>query len=176
MLNECDLQIFDNLNRFSLPHYSEIPDVGFYLEQVTRYISQLLLPLGEGNITGSMVSNYVKKGLVSNPVKKRYSREQIAYLIFIALAKSVLSLDDLALFIQMQRDSYDTEVAYEYFRDELLNVLDFVFGQKLVLEDVGQDSTDEKKMLRYTIIAIAHKIYLERCFSVISRSKKLDNP
>ena len=75
----------------------------------------------------------------------------------------------------MQKDSYDTEAAYEYFRDELLNVLDFVFGQKLVLEDVGQDSTDEKKMLRYTIIAISHKIYLERCFSAISRSKNLDN-
>lgn len=176
MLNEFDLQIFDNLNHFTLPHYREIPDVGFYLEQVTRYISQLLHPLGEGNITGSMVSNYVKKGLVANPVKKRYSREQIAYLIFIALAKSVLSLDDLALFIQMQRDTYDEEVAYEYFRDELRNVLDFVFGQKLVLEDVGQDSTDEKKMLRYTIIAIAHKIYLERCFSAISQSKKVDNP
>ena len=175
MLNEFDLQIFDNLNRFFLPHYHEIPDVGFYLEQVTRYISQLLQPLGEGNITGSMVSNYVKKGLVPNPVKKRYSREQIAYLIFIALAKSVLSLDNLSLFIQMQKDSYDTEAAYEYFQDELLNVLDFVFGQKLVLEDVGQDSTDEKKMLRYTIIAISHKIYLERCFSAISRSKNLDN-
>ena len=164
---------FDNLNNFRLPLYREIPDVGLYLEQTTRYISQLLEPLGEGAVTASMISNYVKKGLVANPVKKQYDRERIAYLIFIVLAKSVLSLDNLARFIQMQKRTYTAEKAYDYFCLELENVLSFVFGQKLVLEDVGSDSTDEKKMLRYTIIAIAHKIYLERSFAAIDNSGNL---
>jgi hypothetical protein len=30
------------------------------------------------------------------------------------------------------------------------------------------DSTDEKFMLRSTIITIAHKIYLEKCFAALS--------
>lgn len=160
---------FENLKDFRLPRYQEIPDVGFYLEQTTRYISQLLEPLGEGAVTGSMISNYVKKGLVTNPVKKRYDREQIAYLIFIVLAKSVLSLDHLALFIQLQKRTYSAQKAYDYFCEELENVLAFVFGQKLVLDDVGEESTDEKKMLRNTIIAVAHKIYLERSFAALSQ-------
>lgn len=161
----------ENLNNFRLPRFHEIPDVGFYLEQTTRYISQLLEPLGEGNVTGSMISNYVKKGLVANPVKKRYNREQIAYLIFVALAKNVLSLDILNQFIQMQKRTYSAEKAYDYFCNELENMIAFVFGQKLTLEDVGEDETAEKEMLRNTIIAIAYKIYLERSFAALSEEK-----
>ena len=48
-----------------------------------------------------MISNYVKKKLVSNPVKKQYSREQIAYLLFIAVAKSALSMDEIKLVLEM---------------------------------------------------------------------------
>lgn len=169
MMNRND----DTLNGFHLPRFREIPDVGFYLEQVTRYISQLLEPLDEDAVTGSMVSNYVKKGLVANPVKKRYDREQIAYLIFIVLAKSVLSLDTLAVFIRMQKGTYSAERAYDYFCTELENVLAFVLGQKQTLNDVGENSSAEKKLLRSTVIAIAYKIYLERSFAAIDNSSDL---
>ena len=64
-----------------LPRYREIPDVGLYLEQVTKYVSDSLEPLGQGALTGSMVSNYVKKGILASPVRKQYNREQIAHLI-----------------------------------------------------------------------------------------------
>ena len=118
-----------------------------------------------------MISNYVKKGLVSNPVKKQYSRDQIAYLLFIALAKNVLSLDNLTLFIRLQQRTYTTERAYEYLRNEFENILHYVFGLKPEIDSVGMDSTDEKFMLRSTIITIAHKIYLEKCFAAIAEEE-----
>ena len=68
------------VRHFRLPRYQEIPTVGLYLEQTTKYISQYLDPLEESCITNSMIANYVKKGLIANPVKKQYGREQIAYL------------------------------------------------------------------------------------------------
>ena len=77
--------------QFSLPRYEEIPDIGLYLDQTAKYINSYLEPLGEMSITPSMISNYVKHGLVENPIKKQYGQEQIAYLFFIAIAKSVLS-------------------------------------------------------------------------------------
>ena len=160
-------------NHFRLPRFREIPDVGFYLEQVTRYISQLQEPLGGDAVTGSMISTYVKKGLIANPVKKRYGRESIAYLIFIVLAKSVLSLDTLSLFIQMQKKTCSAEKAYDYFCTEMENILAFVFGQKLMPEDVGENSAEEKRLLRAAIIAIAYKIYLERSFAAIDISSDL---
>ena len=165
---ETKQQISHSIKDFRMPRYNEIPNVGLYLEQVTKYICEHLAPLQENAITGSMISNYVKKGLVSNPVKKQYNRDQIAYLLFIALAKSVLSLDNLTLFIQLQQQTYPTDRAYEYLCDEFENTLQYVFGLKQELDTVGMDSTDEKFMLRSTIITIAHKIYLEKCFAALS--------
>ena len=153
---------------FDLPQYDTIPDVGLYLEQVTRYVCDCLAPL-EITITTSMVGNYVKKGLISNPVKKLYSREQIAYLIFIAVAKTVLSLEDIQLLIGLQKKTYSPKVASDYFRKEFKNVLDFVFDLKDTLQEVGSEQSDERIMLRNTIITVAYKVYLDKCFSVLAR-------
>jgi len=153
---------------FRLPRYNEIPNVGLYLEQTSKYIADCLEGIQEAAITSSMISNYVKKGLISNPVKKLYYRDQIAHLMFIMLAKSVVSLDDLNLFIRLQERTYSTERAYNYLCDEFENILQYVFGLKPEIDTVGMDSTDEKFMLRATIITVAHKIYLEKCFAAMA--------
>ena len=70
MKQETKLAISNSVRQFHMPRYNEIPGVGLYLEQTTKYICEQLAPLQENAITGSMISNYVKKGLVSNPVKK----------------------------------------------------------------------------------------------------------
>lgn len=152
---------------FRLPRYNEIPNVGLYLEQVTKYICDCLAPLGDVTITGSMISNYVKRGLVENPVKKQYYRGQIACLIYIAAAKNVLSLDNISLLFALQQKTYDRQVAYDYFCEEFENLLFYVFGLKSAPDTVGTEATDEKLMLRNTIITVAHKIYLDMCFRVI---------
>ena len=105
----------NSIENFTLPRYSEIPNVGLFLEQVSKYINEILSPLGQSDLTGSMISNYVKKKIISNPVKKQYNRDQIAQLIYIALAKTVLSLDDITLMLKLALDSNDTEAAYDYF-------------------------------------------------------------
>ncbi len=149
---------------FRLPRYHEIPDVGLYLEQTTKYITDCLAPLGEGGVTGSMVSNYVKRGLVANPVKKQYDREQIAHLIYVSVVKSVLAMEDIRLMLRIQKRTYTSQIAYDYFCDELENVLAYVFGIKPALDTIGRRHSDEKVMLRNTIITVAHKIYLDKLF------------
>ena len=148
-----------------LPRYQEIPGVGLYLEQTVKYINECLAPLTDEAITTSMVSNYVKRDLVDNPTKKQYNREQIAYLLFIAVVKNVLSMDEIRLIITIQKDSYSSEVAYNYFCSELENILAYIFGQKLELDNIGSDNTDEKIVLRNIIITAALKIYLGKLFS-----------
>jgi len=172
MKTEIKQRLADCAREFRLPRYHEIPNMGLYLEQTSKYISEYLSPLQENIITSSMISNYVKKDLVENPVKKLYCREQIAYLIFIALAKNVLSLDNLSQFIQLQKCTYTAERAYDYICDEFENVLQYVFGAKETLDTVGIDSTDEKFMLRATIITVAHKLYLEKCFEALASDNK----
>ena len=152
---------------FHLPKYEDIPDVGLYLEQTVKYINSYFNSFDGMNLTASMVSNYVKKGLVANAVKKQYYREQIAYLFFIAVAKNVLSMENLSLFISIQKESYSVKKAYDYFCEELENVMELVFGIKDTLDEIGNDDTEEKTMLRSTIITAAYKIYLDCCFNVI---------
>lgn len=159
-------ELIESIKDFKLPTYNEIPNVGLYLEQVTKYISEYIEPLGM-SITSSMVSNYVKKDLVANPVKKQYNRDQIAYLMFIAMAKSVLQLEDLKLFIGVQKNSYDSETAYNYFATEMEKILQTVFTQGDYVDGDEQSFTLEKNMLRNTAVAISHKVYLEKFFAII---------
>lgn len=172
MTDQCKEKISAAVRELRLPRYSEIPTVGLYLEQTAKYISEYLDPLQEGCLSASMISNYVKKRLIPSPVKKQYDRDQIAYLFFIALAKNVLSLDHIARFIQLQEQTYTRQRAYDYFCVELENVLYYTFGIKQEVDNVGVDSTDEKVMLRNTIIAISHKIYLEKCFQAMAEEKE----
>lgn len=164
-------ELIKAIKNFSLPKYTEIPNVGLYLEQTAKYISEYLKPILETAVTGSMISNYVKKGLVSNPLKKQYDREQIAYLIFIAIAKTVLSMEDIKLLIETQKQTYDSEVAYNYFEAELKNVLSYVFGIKNSLAEMGEDSTEQKIILRNLIITVSHKVYLEKSFALLRNNK-----
>lgn len=168
MKQETKQNICLSIQDFRLPRYNEIPNVGLYLEQASKFICEYLAPLGENPLTSSMISNYVKKGLISNPIKKQYSREQIAYLLFIALAKNILSLDALAGFIQLQQHTYSLEKAYNYFCQEFENLLFFSFELKDTADSADDILSDEKRLLYTCIVAIVQKIYLEKCLKAIA--------
>lgn len=171
MKPEIKQRLADSVREFRLPRYAQIPNVGLYLEQATKYVCEYLEPLGEFSLTPSMISNYVKKGLIANPVKKQYGREQIAYLFFIAVAKSVLSLDALTGFIRLQQQTYSLPKAYDYFCEEFENLLQFTFEVKDTLEVSGEDSTDEKRLLFTCLVAAVQKVYLEKCLEAIANEE-----
>jgi len=151
------------LQEFRLPAYRDLPEIGLYLEQTVKYINGFLQPLGFAELTTSMVGNYVKLGMITPPVKKQYNAEQLAQLIFIAIAKSVLSMENIKRLLQMQQASYTLPIAYDYFCLELKNMLFFTFGLKDTVDEIGENHSEEKTMLRTAIIAISHIVYFESC-------------
>ena len=161
--------------QFQLPAYDQLPDMGLYLEQVTTYIDRLLSPLGSIEVTGSMIRNYVKKGLVANPVQKRYYAEQIAYLISIFVLKPVLPLESIQNLFQRQKKVYTTKVAYDYFCRELQNVLQYRFGLGQEMADIGTTRSLEKEMLRSAIIAVSEVIYLDNCFRYLAKESETNS-
>ena len=168
MKQETKEALRQSVQEFSLPRYDQIPDIGLYLEQVTKYISEYSEALGQPPLTGSMVSNYVKKGIISSPFKKQYRRDQMAHLMFITLAKSILSLDDLQKFILLQQRTYAVGTAYDYFCKELEAALHFVFDPAGEPIRISPSNGDEKTILRNIVITIAHKIYLEKYISAVA--------
>lgn len=153
-----------NIAAYHLPRFTEIPTVGLYLNQVAKYMNDYLEPFGDMEITESMISNYVKKHLITNPVKKQYDREQIAYLIFIAFAKSVLSMTQIQMLFDVQKEMYDSADAYDYFCSEFEDALQYVFGVKDTMRELETDGSDEKYLLRNIIITVVQKIYLNQFF------------
>ena len=111
-----------------------------------------------------MIRNYVKMGLVANPVKKQYRADQIAHLISITILKQAITLEHISQLFTRQKKVYTDPVAYNYFCSELENILYFRFGLKDSVDDVGITSSMEKDMLRSAIIAVSHMIYLDACF------------
>ena len=167
MEKELNEIIIKKVKQFNLPKYEEVPDVGLYLDQTVKYINTYFTAIPNVELTSSMVSNYVKKGLIDRPIKKVYHRDQICYLFFITIAKSVLTMDNIQLLFEVQKKAYDERTAYEYLREELQNVIHYVLSLKDNLDVIGYTDTKEKDMLRNTIIAVVHKVYLELCFEVI---------
>ena len=157
----------EKVRGFRLPRYAELPNMGLYLEQVTKYINGLIAPLGCPEMTSSMVSNYVKKGVIAPPVKKQYDAEQIAYLIAISLIKSVLSLENISQLFAMQKEMYDSETAYNYFCMELENMLHVISDLKDSEDVIGETNSEVKTMLRSTTMAVSHIVFIESCFSVL---------
>ena len=160
-------QMAESIKTFRMPRYEELPNEGLYLEQTTQYINHVLAPLGCMNITSSMISNYVKKGIIAPPIKKLYYAEQIAYLFYIAIAKNVLSLEHIVALREMQEKSYPKEIAYDYLCEELENVLFHVFGLKDKIDDIGRTKSDEKALFREVIIAASNSIHLTSCFNAL---------
>ena len=162
-------QLANSIAQFRMPRYRELPNNGLYLEQTTQYINQVLAPLGGMGLTSSMISNYVKKGIISSPIKKLYYAEQIAYLFYIAIAKNVLSLEHILHLRKMQERSYEKEIAYDYLCEEFENVLFYVFGLKDRIDDIGRTKSDEKVLFREVIIAASNSIHLTNCFNALKK-------
>ena len=161
MDNELKEKISKSITGFRLPRYKEITDVGLYLEQTVRYVNAQLKPLGEAEITGSMVSNYVKQKLVANPQKKQYCAEHIARLIFISIVKISMSLEDISM-MRLQQEYYSPRVAYDYFCDEFENMLNDAFGIAEAVEGLGDTESEAKDLLQITIMSAVKKIYLNQ--------------
>ena len=142
--------------------------MGLYLEQTVQYINRCLAPLNCVEITGSMVRNYVKMGLVHHPAGKQYYADQIAHLIVIAILKHTLSLEHIGALFRLQQDVFSDQIAYDYFCEELENILYFRFGLKDTVDEVGVLSSQLKDMLRSAIIAVTHYIYLHACFEYLT--------
>ena len=163
MNEEYRRQLAEYVAEFRLPRYRELPDIGLHLEQVTRYASRYV----PSQLTGSMVSNYVKQKLIPGPVKKSYYQESIAYLIFLSYIKAVMPLEDIRLMMEVQKSSYELRVAYDYFCDELENLLQYVCGLRETPAVIGSSRSQEKELLRTALLSITYKIYLDQSLRLI---------
>lgn len=173
MKPETKLRVAACAAGFSLPRYNDLPSVGLYLDQTVQFVNSYFRTFSGVELTPSMVSNYVKKGILSHPVKKKYTREQLAALLYIVVSKTVLSMENIDTLFKMQRQHCSSGAAYDTFCEELEACLPRVFGCKTETALPDAAINDERQLLRSTIFAAANKMYLDCCFEALRQEQAL---
>ena len=105
---------------YRLPDWNDIPNFGLYMEQVVVLLSEYLdyLPpelKKEQFITAATINNYVRKKIMPEPVKKRYYRLHLAYLIIICTLKQSLSIQTLQTMIPAGLPEDEVRIFYDSF-------------------------------------------------------------
>ena len=153
------------LASFSLPYFEEIPDIGLYREQVILYVEHVLSPLTGGItdvwLTPSMVNNYIKSGLIDPPVKKAYTREQIAQLLVCCILKQIIPIPLIDNLLEIQQMAVATQVAYNSFVDQLSYALAKVFSVQNQTHAPSEPATTrECTLIRASAYAFANTVLL----------------
>lgn len=104
-----------------LPRWDELPDFHLYMDQLVPFVNDhcafLQITDDDKLLTPAMINNYVKQRIMPKPVKKRYSRVHLAYLMVLVSLKPVLSIQDIADGLQLQVVAFrgDYRAAYNLF-------------------------------------------------------------
>ena len=110
------------LDDFRLPQWEDIPNLGLYMEQVTVLLREYLdyLPpelKDEQFITAATINNYVRVKVMPEPIKRRYYRVHIAYLIIILTLKQSLSIALIQKIIPTGLAEEDVEHIYTAYAE-----------------------------------------------------------
>lgn len=106
----------DSRTERRLPRWEELPDLDLYMDQVESLVNRYLeYHTKEKMLTRSMVNNYVKFKVMPAPVKKKYNREHLAYLIVICLLKQVMPLSSVSEVLRAGIASDGVEGFYRKF-------------------------------------------------------------
>ena len=169
------LQRWDQyITDYHLPQWESIPDFGLYMDQVVllleRYLS-FIPPVNEEKeriVTASAINNYVRLKLMPAPVKRKYYRIHIAYLIMILTMKQSLSISDVQKILPQDGGETNVRAVYEDYSLKFRRVALF-FNQQVQsgaegIHTPGQstDNAVELLVIESALIAGFSKILAEK--------------
>jgi hypothetical protein len=98
-----------------LPPAQEIPDIGFYMDQVITYMERYY---PEKPLTKTMINNYTKDRIIYPSIKKKYSREHLMLLLLLQVLKTTLPLPkikDLLGPISLETEKGNTQPLHQLY-------------------------------------------------------------
>ena len=155
------------MQSFHLPTWEELPDLELYMDQVVslviRYVNlQPHSALKDSILTASAVNNYVRLKLIPPPVKKRYSRIHLAYLIVICCLKGSMSLSSIQQMFPMNLSEEEVQQIYTNFvhryRTAYLRCVEQLEQLSEPVLDPGNQETSQVESLVLTT-AVAATLY-----------------
>ncbi len=176
--------LFSHMASIHVSRYSELPRLDLYLDQLLTLVQEELSFMsvpGETVLTGSMVNNYVKLKLIPAPEKKRYSRDHVAYLVFVCSLKRVFSIAQVQQLIGLGREA-DVDLEQSY--DEMCRALEEAMAARFSMaapvpvavhlaDKAGAPVSPEvSDLLQAALSALADKVYVEQLIALDSQSAR----
>jgi len=160
------------LQGYRLPDWEDIPDFGLYMDQVMLLLSNYLdfVPSSmEKLVTTSTINNYVRLKVMPAPVKRKYYRVHIAYLLIILTLKQSLSISDVQQIIPPDIPRRDVQTIYTDYAQRLQAVALF-FTQEVrsaaqdLLSPEGENAENatEKLLIQSALVAGFSRILAEK--------------
>ncbi len=127
-------KVNEHLNGYPLPAWEELPEFDLYMDQVIVLLGQYLRLYATDNtddkfITASMINNYVKLKIMPAPIKKKYNKIHLAYLIIICSLKQTLSMAIIQKIIPFDLGEQEIITIYKNFVENQKKVLKFTISQ-----------------------------------------------
>ena len=133
------------LGNFALPDWEGLPQLELYMDQIIILLTEYLAPVSRGQeeraVTASIINNYVRMKVVPPPVKKKYSRVHIAFLVVICTLKRSLSISSIRRLLPEDRSEESVRAFYNGFVRQYRLTVDAIraglSGGRLVLENTA---------------------------------------
>ena len=165
-LRDCFAQWEKHLKEQKIPTWEELPTLELYMDQVlvllNSYADIMRISAGDNVITAPMINNYVKHKTVPAPVKKRYSRYHIAYLIMVCTLKQALSIATIEKIIPNGLSEEEVKHIYNSFAKNQLKAFSYVSEQVLAVSRPiisAEDYNPERVRDLVFQVAIASNIF-----------------
>ena len=141
------------LNEHALPSWTELPSLDLYMDQVIALVNNYLgfLPKEVGMdavVTSAAVNNYVRKKIMPPPVKKRYSRIHLAYLLMICSLKHSVSISYIQQMIPLTLTEAQVRAVYDQFVEQHRRTTLYFVEQvnRVTPELLAQEKTDDERV------------------------------
>lgn len=154
-----------DITKFHIPRWEELPNINLFLEQVVTLINDSLTPyifVSSDNkdenelLTKTMINNYVKHGIIEAPIKKQYTKSQVAKLFAICVLKQVYSMQDIKKLITMALKS-DIQISYNKFCNLFEEALYCAYNKTDFIDKTS--TNDYQYLLKTVLLSCSYKIY-----------------
>ncbi len=168
-MKEKKLYNEEEIKKFHLPRWNEIPNIDLYIDQVVslleNYLSTYIKAEKEKDnniVTKTMINNYVKHGIINPPINKKYNKEHIGYLFVIFILKQIYSIEEIKKMIDLAIKTSPIDQSYNRFCSELEKAIKMTFTGESYINN--NSLSQEQYILRNVVQSFANKLYVQKVF------------
>ncbi len=174
----------DYIQNYQLPDWDTIPTFGLYMDQVIVLVQQYLsfLPTSpdgkDSFVTASAINNYVRLKVMPAPVKRKYGRVHIAYIMMILTLKLSMSISDIQRLLPSEMSEEQVRAAYaEYAKNFRCMALTFTqqvqsAAEKLRTPSSSPDTAATGLIIEYALTAGFNSLMAEKLIRLADADTK----